>query len=312
MKMRFVVIGAGGIGGSVGALLARAGHDVLLVARGQHADAIEERGLRVEMPDAVIVAHAPVAREAQWRPGDVGLLAVKTQDAEVAMRNVPEDVPVVCLTNGIAAERIAGKFVRTVLGAYVFVPASHLVPGVVQLWASPVAGVIDLGLYPAGVAPIAQPIAEALRSAGFASEVRADIMRFKRGKLVLNVGNVIEALCGPVPNELALLDRVRAEAVACFEAAGLDFTIDESRFIGVKQIAGRAHPGGSTWQSLTRGKSLEVDYLNGEIVALGRTHGVPTPTNAGLQRVAHDAVARGIAPASMTFEELEAAVLASC
>jgi 2-dehydropantoate 2-reductase len=305
--MRFVVIGAGGIGGSVGGLLARAGHDVLLVARGQHADAIAEHGLRVEMPDTVFVAQAPVTREVQWQDGDVGLLAVKTQDAEVAMRNVPADVPVVCLTNGIAAERIAAKVVQTVLGAYVFVPASHLVPGVVQLWASPVRGVIDLGLCPAGVAPIAESIAAALRSAGFSSEVREDIMRFKRGKLLMNLGNVIEALCGPY-DECDLEAQARAEAVACFKAAGLDFVIDESRFIGVKEIAGQARSGGSTWQSMRRGKSLEVDYLNGEIVALGRSHGIPTPTNAGLQRVAHDAENRGLAAGSMTFAELAVAV----
>lgn len=304
--MRFVVIGAGGIGGSVGGLLERAGHDVLLVARGKHADAIEQRGLRVEMPDTVFVAQALVTREAQWRDGDVGLLAVKTQDAEHAMRNVPADVPVVCLTNGIAAERIAATFVRTVLGAYVYMPATHLEPGIVQLWASPVAGVLDIGLYPAGVAPIAEVIAAALRSAGFASEVRDDIMRFKRGKLFLNVGNVIEALCGPVPDGLPLLERARAEAAACFDAAGLAFTIDESRFIGLKEIAGRSRGGGSTWQSMRRGKSLEVDYLNGEIVALGRQYGIPTPTNAGLQRVAHDAEKRGIAAGSMTFAELDA------
>lgn len=309
MQMRFVVIGAGGIGGSVGSLLSRAGHDVLLVARGRHAGVIEEHGLRVETPDEVIITRAPVVRDPQFQPGDIGLLAVKTQDADVAMRHVPEDIPVVCLTNGIAAERIAAKYVRTVIGAYVFVPASHLEPGVVQLWASPVAGVIDIGLYPAGLTALAEPIAAALRSAGFASEVRNDVMRFKRGKLLLNVGNVVEALCGPCPFELDLLKRARAEAVACFEAAGLDYVIDESRFIGVKQIAGRSHPGGSTWQSLTRGKSLETDYLNGEIVALGRAHGIATPTNAGLQRVAREAVDRGRPPGSMTFEELEAAVV---
>jgi 2-dehydropantoate 2-reductase len=306
--VRFVVLGAGAIGGSVGSLLSRAGHDVLLVARGQHAAAIEAHGLQCETPDGVFVAAAPLAREVQWRHGDVALLAVKTQDAEGVLRNVPADVPVVCLTNGIAAERIAAAFVRTVLGAYVFVPASHLVPGVVQLWASPVAGVIDIGLYPTGSAAIAAPIAEALRSAGFKSEARDDVMRFKRGKLLMNLGNIVEALCGPCPYELDLLERARAEAVACFDAGRLDYVIDPSRFIEVKQIAGRAHPGGSTWQSLTRGKSLEVDYLNGEIVALGRAYGVATPTNAGLQRVAHEGLERGVAPGGMSFEELEAAV----
>lgn len=306
--MRFIVLGAGAIGGSVGALLARAGHDVLFIARGPHGDAIRERGLRLETPDETFVVRAPVARDAAWRDGDVVLLAVKTQDAEFAIRAVPPEVPVVCLTNGIAAERIAAKRVRSAFGAYVFVPGSHLLPGIVQLWASPVAGVIDVGAYPQGVEQPARALASALRSVGFASEVRDDIMRYKRGKLILNLGNVLEVLCGPAVGDLELEQRAQAEGVACFKAAGMQYTIDETRFVGVKEIGGATRPGGSTWQSFIRGKSLEVDFLNGEIVALGRTHDVPTPINAALQRLAAEAIERGLAPGYLSVDELEAAV----
>ena len=67
-------------------------------------------------------------------------------------------------------------------------------------------------------------------------------------------------------------------------------------------------PGGSTWQSLARGHSLEVDYLNGEIVLLGRQLGIATPVNAALQRVANAAARAGARPGSMTLAELEAAL----
>jgi 2-dehydropantoate 2-reductase len=305
--VRFVVLGAGGIGGSLGGLLARAGHDVLLVARGPHHDAIAAHGLRVEMPDATFVSRAPVVSTPSCRDGDVVLLAVKTHDAEEALRGIPADIPVVCLTNGIAAERIAARSVRDVYGAYLFVPASHLVPGVVQLWASGPRGVIDIGAYPAGATPLAASIAGALQGVGFASEVRDDIMRYKRGKLLLNLGNAIEALCGANIDAPELEERLRAEAIACFAAAGLAYTIDENRMqITVEPIAGSTRQGGSTWQSLARGKRLEVDFLNGEIVALGRAHGVPTPVNEALQRIAADAVARGAAPGSMSLADLAA------
>lgn len=306
--MRFVVLGAGAIGGSVGALLARAGLDVAFIARGPHGDAIRERGLRLDTPDETFVVHVPVMSNRAWRDDDIVLLAVKTQDAELAIRDIPPEVPIVCLTNGIAAERIAARHSHAVYGAYVFVGGSHLEPGSVQLWSSPIAGVIDVGAYPQGAGELAGTISTTLQRAGFASVVREDIMRYKRGKLLLNLCNVVEALCGPFEGELEIEAIARAEAIACFEAAGLTYTIDETRFVDVKPIAGATRPGGSTWQSLTRGKTLEVDFLNGEIVALGRAHGVATPTNAVLQRLGADAVARGLAPGSLSLEALDAAV----
>lgn len=306
--MRFVVLGAGAIGGSVGALLARAALDVAFIARGPHGDAIRERGLRLDTPDETFVVHVPVTSNPAWRDDDVVLLAVKTQDAELAIRDIPPQVPIVCLTNGIEAERIAARHSHAVYGAYVFVGASHVEPGSVQLWSSPIAGVIDVGAYPQGPGELAGTISTMLQRASFASEVREDIMRYKRGKLLLNLLNVVEALCGPFDGELEIEETARAEAIACFEAAGLEHTIDQTRFIGVKRIGGTSRPGGSTWQSLSRGKTLEVDFLNGEIVALGRAHGIPTPTNAVLQRLGADAVARGLAPGNLSLEALNEAV----
>jgi len=306
--MRFVVLGAGAIGGSVGALLARAGSDVVFIARGPHGEAIRKHGLRLDTPDETLVVHVPVTSHPAWREEDVVLLAVKTQDVEVAIRDIPPTVPIVCMTNGIAAERITAGHVRSVYGAYVFVGGSHLEPGSVQLWSSPVAGVLDVGAYPHGKGELASTITTALQRAGFASEARDNIMRYKRGKLLLNVGNAVEALCGPWEGELEIEERARAEAIACFNAAGLDYTIDPTRFVDVKDIAGTKRPGGSTWQSLARGKTLEVDFLNGEIVALGHAHGVPTPTNTALQRLAAIAVERRLAPGSMSFDALDAAL----
>jgi len=294
--MRFAVIGAGAVGGVVAGHLARGGAEVALVARGAHADAIAANGLRIETPAETFVVHPPLGLPV-WRAGDVVLLAVKTQDVASALHDVPVDVPVVCLTNGIAAERIAAQRFAEVWGAMVVLPASHLVPGVVQSFGSPVPGAIHVGRYPQGTG--AQQIVDALCAAGFAALSRDDVMREKRGKLLVNLANVIEMLCGPEARHSAIAAQARAEGIACFAAAGLSYANDLPHVA----LAG-ARPGGSMWQSLARGKSLEVDYLNGEIVALGRTHGVATPINTALLRLAAEAVR----PGAMSVAELERAV----
>ena len=80
----------------------------------------------------------------------------------------------------------------------------------------------------------------------------------------------------------------------------------------MRPVDGRNRGGGSTWQSLARGAgSVEVDFLNGEIVLLGRLHAVPTPVNAMLQRVVKRMAREGRAPGSMTEEELERELRAS-
>lgn len=310
--MRIVILGAGAIGGVVGAHLARANREVLLVARGAHLATMRESGLRVETPTETFVVKPEVTDRPAWRAGDVAVLATKTQHAAAALRElaVPQDVPVMCMTNGIEAERIALRHGPRVIGCCVVLPATHLSPGVVQAWASPIPGALDLGSYPDGVAPEAERLAAELRTAGFASEVRADIMRWKRGKLLSNLANGAEALCGPAARRSVLMELARREGLACFAAAGLSTISDEedaARRAGLESqpIAGVARGGGSTWQSLARGAAiLETDFLNGEIALLGRLHGVPTPVNDRLQQLAAAAAQAGVAPGSMSLDAL--------
>ncbi|MBA2538671.1 MAG: 2-dehydropantoate 2-reductase [Deltaproteobacteria bacterium] len=317
--MRLVILGAGAIGGVVGALLARARREVVLIARGAHLAAIRTNGLRVESPDETFVVQPVVAEHvSDWRADDVILLAVKTQDAAAALRELaaPPHVPIVCLTNGVEAERIALRYAREVYGGCVMLPATYLSPGVVQMWATPVPGAIDLGRYPDGSGGHADEIAGELIVAGFACEVRTNIMKWKRGKLLSNLANGAEALCGPAARRSDLAERARREARACFVEAGLSCTTeaeDAARRVGFesKPIAGASRQGGSTWQSLARGAStLETDYLNGEIAMLGRLHGVSTPVNEALQGVVAEAARARTAPGSLALEELIARVSA--
>ena len=316
--MRFVIVGAGAVGGVVGGFWARAGCEVVLIARGAQLAAVAEAGLRVETPVESFVVRPAVAdhpARIAWRPDDVAVLAVKTQDAAAALIDLAQAAPrtpVLCMTNGVEAERLALRHVAEVHAACVMLPATYLAPGVVQAWAAPSPGAIDLGRYPDGGDRVSAAIVDALRTAGFASELRPEIMRWKRGKLLANLANAIEALCGRPARQSELAERARREATACFAAARLSCTTTEeydARNAGTQPqpIGGVTRAGGSTWQSLSRGaRALETDYLNGEIVLLGRLHGVATPVNAFLQHFAAEAARRGVAPGSMSVAELAA------
>jgi 2-dehydropantoate 2-reductase len=313
--VRFVVYGAGAIGSVVGARLHQAAHEVILIARGRHLDALRERGLRIEDPEGgATVKTEAVARPADARigRGDVVLLAMKSQDTAAALQDLraaaPGDVPVACAQNGVANERMALRLFSRVYGVSVLCPALHLEPGVVQAYAGPTTGILDVGRYPEGTDDLAEAIAAAFRSATFDSVARPDIQRWKYGKLLDNLGNAVEALCGPAARRGAIGRMAREEGVACLRAAGIAFAErDAARAAAIRprEVAGRRRPGGSTWQSLARGAgSVETDHLNGEVVFLGRLHGVPTPVNELLQRLANDFAREGRRPGSLGEEDL--------
>lgn len=311
--MRFIVYGAGAIGGVIGGRLAVSGHEVVLIARGAHYEAIRDHGLRVVSPEGVVVVDAPVVdtpEAIELQSDDVVLLTMKSQHTDDALAVLgpiaPPGVSVVCAQNGVANERAALRRFANVHGVCVMCPAVHLEPGVVEANAAPIAGILDVGCYPAGCDDHTDELAAAFAASTFVSEPRPDIMRWKYAKLVNNLGNAVDALCGRVPgNDLAR--RARAEANACLDAAGIDRASheeDTERRGDIIRWGGpeaQARGGSSSWQSLARGTgSIEADYLNGEIVLLGRLHGVPTPVNATLQRLASRAAREGWAPGSMS------------
>jgi 2-dehydropantoate 2-reductase len=227
---------------------------------------------------------------------------------------------VVCLQNGVANEPAALRLFAEVYGVCVVCPASHLEPGVVVANSAPVSGILDVGAFPGGAGRRADEISAAFASATFESLVRDDIMRWKYGKLLNNLGNAVDALCGrDVADGAAISRRARKEGVDVLAAAGIDAVSreeDTARRGDVFQWGGAAassRQGASSWQSLARGTgSIEADYLNGEIVLLGRLHGVATPVNAVLQREASIAARQGRAPGTMPVAELAGMLPAEC
>jgi 2-dehydropantoate 2-reductase len=311
--MRWVIVGAGAVGGVVGGYLAGAGHDVVLVARGAHLDAIRARGLAVRSPDGERTFRLPAAADpgdVDWRPGDVAVLATKSMDTEGVVRalaaHAPEDTPVVCLQNGVANEPAALRRFANVYGICVMLPGSHLEPGLVVAHSAPVPGILDVGRFPDGVDDTAAAVAAGLREAGFDSVARPDVMRMKYRKLLTNLGNALDALCGRVDGLEEAERLLLAEGEAVLRAAGIAFATEaqdaERRrdTMTLRPVEGAPRGGGSSWQSLARHTgSVEADYLNGEIVLLGRLHGVPTPGNALARRLVVEAARTGAEPGSV-------------
>jgi 2-dehydropantoate 2-reductase len=314
MGVRYVVVGAGAIGGTIGGRLSEHGRDVVLVARGAHGEAIRSSGLRLASADGdVVVRAACVSKpdEVEWRDGDVIVMATKTQDSAAALSALAaaasSSTPVVCAQNGVENERLALRLFERVYGMCVMLPASHLSPGLVEVSSSPVSGILDVGRYPAGVDDVCVRVAEDLSASTFSSVAEPLVMRRKYAKLLMNLGNALEAACGPAARGSALGVAARAEGVACFSAAGIDFASEEEdRERRGSRLTPRGRQGSSSWQSLARGTgSIETDYLNGEIVLLGRLWGVPTPVNELLQSVAGELARSGAAPGTLPLQELE-------
>ena len=310
--MRHIIYGAGGIGGGIGALLQQAGRDVVLIARGAHLEAMQSDGLLVRRPggsERVAVNAVAHPSEIDFRDGDVALMTMKGQDMGAALDDLERaagiEIPIVCGQNGVANERTAVRRFLNVYAMLVVMPATFLVPGEIALHGAPLAGLLDTGRFPNGSDAVAETLCADLEAAGFSAQPDPQVMRLKYGKLLTNLRNALQALCG-VREEAAgddlreFVGRIRSEAIACYEAAGIAYAplseINERRaaVFQAEGIPGVERGGGSTWQSMRRGLgSVETDWLNGEIALLGLEHGVATPANRALQIATKRALAAG-------------------
>jgi 2-dehydropantoate 2-reductase len=315
--MRYIIIGAGAVGGSIGGRLAESGTDVVLVARGAHFEVLRDRGLTLTTPDGTRVHRIPVVdrpKDVELGPDDVLVLAVKTQDSLAALAawarrpvrgggTAGERLPLVCAQNGVESERLALRLFRHVYAMCVWLPSGHVEPGAVLAPSTPYTGILHLGRYPSGTDRTVHAIGAELEKSRLLAPVVPDVMRWKYAKLLSNLANAVEALSGRTDEDARTVHRrALAEGWAVLAAAGVDCATqeeqDEARaLIHHDPATGAARGGGSSWQSLARGTgTIETDYLNGEIVLLGRVHGVATPVNETLQRLA-DAFASGRRPA---------------
>ena len=320
--MRVIIFGAGAVGSVIGGRLRQSGAEVALVARPAHADSINERGLTLRTArEREVVEIEAVTSIDQLAPtgDDVVIVTAKTQDtprihAEVFDWN-PE-VAVVCGTNGVEHERLALRRFRRVYGMVIQLPAQFERPGEVTALCAPVNAILDVGCYPCGVDETATVLAALIdNSANLLSEADDDVMTKKYGKLLVNLGNIADAACGVAGRRARVVGAAIDEGKRAYEAAGIRWEQPAERIEHYMKRAeamqfdfpeGDTFIGGSTWQSLVKGATmLETDYFNGEILMLGRLHGVETPTNEFLQHYAARLLRGEMSAGSVTTEQLD-------
>jgi 2-dehydropantoate 2-reductase len=324
--MRYIVYGAGAIGATIGAKLHQSGRDVAFIARGEHLERIREDGLRFRGPDEDVrlrVASFASPAAAEPQAGDVVLLTMKTQDARQALEELvatddAEQLIVVCAQNGVENERLALRLFPEVYGMFVYLAAEYLRPGEVNAFSAPCVGALDLGRIPSGAGETAELIAADLGEAGFSSRAVPEIMRWKYAKLLANLANAIGAILGPDADASELADGAREEARRCYEAAGIEFVAREdlerrtAAISPLRAVDGHERSGSSSVQSLQRRTgAIESDYLNGEIVLLGRRYGIETPVNAALAGLARRMAREGLQPGELGAQAVTARLAAS-
>lgn len=308
--MRYVVVGAGAIGGGVAALLHESGHDVTVVARGETLRALDRAGLGLSVGHdrrTVRLRTAPSLADVSWTGDTVVLLTVKSHQTEPLLPDlvaIPPDVAVVCCQNGVSNERLLQQHREHVHGLVVMMPASSLAPGEVVIHSTNRPGLLDLGLADGGTDEVDHAVSRDLRSAGFDSVPRPDVMAWKRRKLLMNLGNAVDAAYADDTSAHTLLDLVRAEGAAALAAAGLPVVSREQDLARrgdlLRPLVRRDEAGSSTWQSIARGVGdTEATHLNGEVIDLGRVHGVATPANEAVLRDVTALARRGGGPRSL-------------
>ena len=294
MRTRFAIMGSGAVGGYFGGRLAAAGFDVAFIARGAHLAAIRARGLAIEsaLGDVRIDPAKATDTPAEVGPVDVVLFATKlwdTESAGAAYRPlIGPQTAVISLQNGVEAEaRLAAILGPAhVMGGVAQIAAAIAAPGRIEHtggFANIIFGEID-GRRTAR----AEALLAALTEAGIGAALADDIVKAIWEKFVFLVGlsgvtGVTRRTIGPIreePRSRALLTEIVAETAAVARAGGvaLDDGVVAERLAFIDGLP--AAMTSSMARDLTRGTRLELDWLSGAVVRLGRERGVDTPANA--------------------------------
>ncbi|CAN5204482.1 2-dehydropantoate 2-reductase [soil metagenome] len=312
--MRIAVIGAGAIGGTMAALLDRAGHQVTVVARGANLAAIAGGGIRFSGAWGEHLAMVRAVDSLDAVP-ELAIVATKAQDAEAAVSAQARflaGIPVVVVQNGLEAVESARRAAprSDLVGALALYAASYLSPGEVTVTAAAatyLGGPVPATLFASKVIGAVMPV-----------ELTDNFEGAQWTKLVVNHLNALPAITGlsvqqvvADPRLRLILTRSMREAVRVAKKRGIVFEplsgltdrilslllslpVGLGQFLPrmmVRRMGSTPNPG-STLQSIRRGQPTEIDYLNGAVVRLGAQSAVPTPVSAMLVELVHE-VERG-------------------
>ena len=291
--MRFVIVGAGGIGAYFGGELARAGHEVTLFARGAHLDALRTRGLTVRTPEGEFVARVGATNDPGELPAaDVAIVAVKSYslpDVTPIVRVVAErGADVVPLLNGVTAAdelKAGGVPPSRVLGGLARVSVVRTEPGVVERRSGFYSIVVgELG---GGLSERATKIADALRSAGVDARASATMgvelwQKFVFITAMAAVCGLARTSIGPVraaPGGRRLIQRAVTEVVDVARARGVPLPDDEAPRTAAYIDTLPAAMTPSFLLDLESGGQTELDTLSGAVSRLAAEAGIDTPVH---------------------------------
>ncbi len=291
--MRIAVLGAGGVGGYFGAVLARGGNDVVLYARGEHRDAINRSGLTIRTGEDSFTVHVRATSDAAELVGaELAIVAVKSyslpQIAPVAADLAVGGALVLPLLNGVDAAELLAKFgvdPGQVVGGLTMVSAARIAPGVIQR--APWTERIVLGELDGTVSQRVARVADAFRAAGIDSVASDDIvvdlwrkfnmlcaMAAACGLARSNVATIRDAELGPT-----LIQRAVDEIAAVGRARGVPIPAGQEAetMRQILAVPGSMKP--SFLLDLERGGQTELDVLSGAVSRMGREAGVSTPVH---------------------------------
>jgi 2-dehydropantoate 2-reductase len=288
--MKIAVMGAGAVGCYYGGMLARAGHDVVLIGRPQHVQAVERQGLRLETQTFDERIRVSASTEGSAVQGaQLVLFCVKSTDTEsgaAAIKpHLAPDALVMSLQNGVEnADRLRALLPQEVAAAVVYIGTEMAGPGHVRHH-----GRGELVIEPSKAS---DDVARALIAAGVPTDISDNVRGALWAKLILNCAyNALSAITQLPYGRLVKGEGITAvmrdlvdECVAVAKADGV--TIPGNVDAAVRKIA-ETVPGqySSTAQDLARGKRSEIDNLNGLIVRRGEVLGVATPANRLLHAI---------------------------
>ena len=281
---KIIVLGAGAIGSSYGALLSRK-NDVTLIGNKAHVEAIESNGLLVE---GDVEGRFPVKAAVGVRelpPGSLILLTTKAQDMAEAINEVKallkKDTVIVVLQNGLKIRELIQESVGTkieVVRGLVLLAAEFLEPGKIKLWNGPTI---------IARTKTGEKIASLLRESGIQVTFAEDMEKEEWSKLIVNcVINPLTAVLRVRNNEIGadslrvIRRKIVEECVRVGNAEGIRFKSGLQADLD-RRIGGYSNFS-SMCQDVVKGKKTEIEFLNGKIVELGKKHGISTPVNETL------------------------------
>ena len=289
--MKIAVMGAGAIGGYFGGRLAQAGFDVSFIARGAHLAAIRENGLKVLSPLGNFTIHPATVTDdpAEVGPVDVILFMVKNYDtlqaAEQIRPLVGSDTAIIPFQNGVEARAMLSNVLgaRHVLGGVAFIPASIQEPGVIKHNAE--LAKLVFGEFDKQITTRVVAFLDALEKAGVTGEIPADISMVLWSKLMFltsmsAINCITRQPVGLVQSDeetIALYMDAMREVAAVAAAHGV--SLGEEAIANNMALAQSFPPNNKTsmFQDLEADRRLEIDYLSGAVVRLGREKGIETP-----------------------------------